>query len=628
MISGHSDAPARTFRLSFRRVLVELPLGAAVAAATSLALQLPIARLGLSEPTQLPEVAAAASAACLLTVLFAALLLLRGGLRDLKIGCVWVALSALNTLVLAWPLEPTRLYYGGASADQAFRLQYLTRLTESPELADMNYVGLPPFYPAAWFWLGGRFANLTGMPAWAAYKPYALLTVAVTGVVAFTLWSVVVRRRTAVLLGVATGIAGFLQGVEEPYAWMSAAWLPPVALVAWHALRCRHRAATIGVGLFLGFTAVTYTLYFGFAAMVLCMMAAVAVLWSRPRAGIGAVALRLIAIGGVGCMVALLAWTPFLRAVLVGEPSHAMANRYLPEDSVLPFPMLQLTLFGVLCLIGFAWLILAVHRSEVAQGLLVVVASVYSWFALSTVAIAAQTTLLAFRLSATLNVVLAAAGVLGLLDLWRWARVKVDSRHLVQATALVFLLGLAGSLATIQDALHTSLAKASQPAYDDYYPTGTNSQRLSDPGRPGAWHDEMAAAISETTRRSPNEVVLLSAYSGIMSFHPYWGFQQETPHYANPLARFDERAAEVRKWATAGSSQELLAMLDRGPFVEPNAFLLRRADDGLHVTLSYDAFPHHPNVQVYEVVFPESLFDSPEFVRRDVGPFTVIARTR
>ena len=635
MISTQSrdrSGPARpghacSLRLSAGQVVAELLLGVAVAAATSLALQFPIARLGLSEPSTLPEVAAAASAAGLLTALFTALLLVRGGWRAAKLPSVWMTLSAVNTLVLSWPLESTRLYYGGSSTDQMFRLQYFTRLTESPALADMNYRGVAPFYPAGWFWVGGRFANLAGMPPWAAFKPYAVVTVAVTAVVACTLWSVVVRRRIAVLLAVATTISGFLQGFEEPYAWMSAAWLPPVAVVAWHILRYRHRVATAGVGVFLGFAAITYTLYLGFATMVLTAMAAVTVFrrgWATARQ----VLARLIAVGAVAGGVALLVWTPFVMAKLHGAPSHGLASRYLPDDSVLPFPMLQLTVFGLLCLAGFAWLVLAARRSEIAQALLIVAGSIYLWYALSTMAIAAQTTLLAFRLAVALNVALAVAGVLGLLELWRCVRARVAPEYLLQATTLAVLLGLGGSLVTVQAALSTSLAAAAQPAYDDYYPTGVNSRRQSDPGEPGAWHDDLTRAIGDLTRRKPGDLVLLTTYPQVMSYHPYWGFQQETPHYANPLAGFDERAAEVRRWASARSSRELLFLLDRSPFSAPDVFLLRRGGDGLHVTLSHDAFPHQPNVQVYDVVFGEDLFRSPEFSRRDAGPFAVIARNR
>ncbi len=62
------------------------------------------------------------------------------------------------------PLGATKLYLFGISVDQQFRTEYLTRLTDSAALHDMTYLGLPPFYPPGWFWLGGRIAALTGTP--------------------------------------------------------------------------------------------------------------------------------------------------------------------------------------------------------------------------------------------------------------------------------------------------------------------------------------------------------------------------------------------------------------------------------------------------------------------------------
>ncbi|MCA1184836.1 MULTISPECIES: arabinofuranosyltransferase [unclassified Saccharopolyspora] len=624
-----------SLRIRPKRFILELSAAVVLAAVVSLAVQLPLARLGLSEPTELPELAATAGAALLLVLLL-------GGARfadrvpaRLRLPAIWVALPALATTVLAWPLEPTRLYYGGVSVDQMFRMQYLTRLADSPVPADMNYPGIAPYYPAGWFWVGGRFADLTGQPAWAAYKPFALLTIAVTAAVAFTLWSTVVRRRVAVLCAVATTLSGFLHGFDEPYAWMSVAWLAPVAVAAWHVLRCRahpHRAAHLGIGLFLGFTAITYALYLAFATAVLVAMAAV-IATARIRAGdrIGQVAgplvLRLAAVGAIGGLVALVVWTPFLLAKLGGAGGAGAANRYLPAESVPPFPFLEPTPFGALCLAGFCWLVLACRRDETAAALLVLTGATYAWFALSALAVAAGTTLLAFRTTAALEVLLAAAGVLGLLDLWRRGLPRLRERWRARVAALAVLLGLAGSISTVETALATSIAEAAGPAYEDYYPTGSNAQRRQDPAQPGAWNDELATALAGTTGRPPARITLLTTYHPIMSFAPYWGFQQETPHYANPLAHYEERAALIRGWAGAAGPDELAAMLHRSPYPPPNAFLLRREDDGLHLTLSHDAFPHQPNVQIYDVRFDPALFDSPRFVRRDVGPFAVIALT-
>ena len=81
-----------------------------------------------------------------------------------RLGAV-VFLSAFTVVTLGMPLGATKLYLFGISVDQQFRTEYLTRLTDSPALHDMTYAGLPPFYPAGWFWIGGRAAALTGTPA-------------------------------------------------------------------------------------------------------------------------------------------------------------------------------------------------------------------------------------------------------------------------------------------------------------------------------------------------------------------------------------------------------------------------------------------------------------------------------
>ncbi|MFE3794142.1 arabinofuranosyltransferase [Nocardia tengchongensis] len=113
----------------------------------------------------------------------------------------WGGLSAFVTVTLGMPLAATKLYLFGMSVDQEFRTQYLTRLTDSAALHDMNYAELPPFYPAGWFWLGGRFASLTGMAGWEAFKPFAILGLAVAAVVALVLWSKLIRADWAVAGG-------------------------------------------------------------------------------------------------------------------------------------------------------------------------------------------------------------------------------------------------------------------------------------------------------------------------------------------------------------------------------------------------------------------------------------------
>lgn len=657
LLTGPSpiDEPRRdaAVRLSPRGIVAELLLGSAVAAVVSLVLQFLIAQVDIIEPSYAPEALASVSSALVLVGLFALLAFgYRRWPRWLRLLGTWATLSTFITFVLAIPIQSTRYYYGGSSVDNGFRMQYMTRMANNLGLADMNYAETAPYYPGGWFWLGGRFANLIGWEGWAAYKPYSLAWIAVTGVVAFTLWSLVVRRRLALLAALATAMAGMLHGIEEPYAWPSAAWLPPIAVLCWHVLRHRAHAPrwTFGlIGAYVGFAAITYTLHFGFAVLLIVSMAVVVgilqVHSGHPVRSTGwQLFLRLLPIGVISLLIALLVWTPYLFATnfLLDNPRSA-AQHYLPENGAfLPMPMTEGTVFGVLCLAGLIWLLLRCRRSEIAAAMLTTVVAVYCWFVLSTVALLAMTTLLAFRLNVILEATLAIAGVFGFLEFVGWVRRKVDARYAVRITTVAFAMGLVGAITLTQGAIGSALTNLATQANEDYYPTGDNAMGGQDSSELGASTMAVDRAITRMTEREPQDNVVVTTDYKIMSFLPYWGFQQETPHYANPLAEYDERAAEIQQWAGTDNSDEFLRMLDDSDFPAPNTFVLRspesqrtQTDPGeippehrghLALELKDDKFPQDPNVDDYDVYFDPAVFDSPEFEQREVGPYRVIVR--
>ncbi|MER7016330.1 arabinofuranosyltransferase, partial [Saccharopolyspora sp. NPDC000359] len=304
----------------------------------------------------------------------------------------------------------------------------------------------------------------------------------------------------------------------------------------------------------------------------------------------------------------------------------------------LPVPMTEGTAFGVLCLAGLVWLLVRCRRNEVAASMLTIVIAVYCWFVLSTVALVAKTTLLAFRLNVILDVTLAVAGVFGFLELIGWLRRRLDARYALQISMVACALGLLGAITVNQGAIGTALQGSVTAAYQDYYPTGDNAMGQRDPDQKGSWTDDEIRAVAELTGRAPEQNLLLSTDYKLMSFKPYWGFQQETPHYANPLGDYDERAAEIHRWTTARTSDEFLGMLRDSEFRTPNVFILSNPDSPhsdvelpegeegkLVLQLKGDAFPQLPNVRDYDVYFDRAIFDSPAFVKREVGPYTVIA---
>lgn len=546
----------------------------------------------------------------------------------------WAALSGLVTATLGMPLAATKLYLHGISVDQEFRTQFLTRLTDSAALRDMNYADMPPFYPAGWFWIGGRVANLLGMDGWEAFKPYAIASLAVAAVVALVLWSELVRSDLAVLVATASAVIVLAYGSPEPYGAVIALLIAPALVLAWGALNPvgsgtrQGWGAVVGTGLFLGVAATFYTLYLGLAAFAVTVMAVAAALLAKRAGGswrgAAPVLVRFVTVAVIAMIVALIVWAPFLLEVLGGGSTagSGSATHYLPDTGAsLPLPMFHLSLIGLLCLLGSVWLIGRTTSSRRAQALGLGVVSVYLWFLASMAFTAMGNTLLAFRLEVILLVLLGTAGAFAFVDFSRW--ISLASSDNPNVRRVLVAMGALGALAFTQS-IPQVLANEITVAYTD---TDGNGER-ADQRPPGA--ASYYAEIDETLRSQlggeRDDHVVLTADTALLAYYPYFGFQALTSHYANPLADFAGRAAAIEEWSELESADELLSAWDSLQWRAPDAVVFRQGAEGYTLRLAEDVYPNDPNVRRYTVTFPENLFDDPRFTITEVGPFAVVTR--
>ncbi|MFD6893965.1 arabinofuranosyltransferase [Rhodococcus sp. NPDC060086] len=546
----------------------------------------------------------------------------------------WAALSGLVTATLGMPLAATKLYLHGISVDQEFRTQFLTRLTDSAALRDMNYADMPPFYPAGWFWVGGRVANLLGMDGWEAFKPYAIASLAVAAVVALVLWSELVRSDLAVLVATASAVIVLAYGSPEPYGAVIALLIAPALVLAWGALNPAGSGtrqgwgAVVGTGLFLGVAATFYTLYLGLAAFAVTVMAVAAALLAKRAGGTwrdaAPVLVRFVTIAAIAAIVALIVWAPFLLEVLGGGSTagSGSATHYLPDTGAsLPLPMFHLSLIGLLCLLASVWLIGRATSSRRAQALGLGVVSVYLWFLASMAFTAMGNTLLAFRLEVILLVLLGTAGAFAFVDFSRW--ISLASSDNPNVRRVLVAVGALGALAFAQS-IPQVLANEITVAYTD---TDGNGER-ADQRPPGA--ASYYAEIDETLRSQlggeRDDHVVLTADTALLAYYPYFGFQALTSHYANPLADFAGRAAAIEEWSELESTDDLLAAWDSLQWRAPDAVVFRQGAEGYTLRLAEDVYPNDPNVRRYTVTFPENLFDDPRFTITEVGPFAVVTR--
>jgi galactan 5-O-arabinofuranosyltransferase len=566
----------------------------------------------------------------------------RGRVLTQLAGLVFV--SAFTVVTLGMPLGATRLYLFGISVDQQFRTEYVTRLADSPALRDMTYLGLPPYYPPGWFWIGGRAAALSGAPAWEIFKPWAITSITIAVAVALVLWWRMVRFEYALIVTTATAAVTLAYGSPEPYSAMITMLLPPMLVLTWSGLRAGDRPDTAGragwgsviaAGLFLGWTATWYTLLFGFSAFTVGLMALwlAGVRWQRNReSGNGIKAAldplrRVAVIAGIAVAIACTTWLPFvLRAVSSPISNSGSAMHYLPADGAeLTFPMLQFTLLGVVCLIGTLWLVLRARSSVRAGALAIGVLAIYLWSLLSMLTTLARTTLLSFRLQPTLSVLLVAAGAFGFLELTQTLAAAGRDRSWGRAIAPVAgAIGLAAAIAFSQD-IPDVLRPDLTIAYTDTDGHGQRGDRR--PPSAEKFYATIDHAITQVTGKPRDQTVVMTADYSFLSFYPYWGFQGLTSHYANPLAQFDLRAAQINKWSNLKTADELIHALDTCPWPQPTVFLMRRGAGGNYtLRLAEDVYPNQPNVRRYTVDLRGALFDNPRFVVQSVGPFVLAVR--
>ncbi|MGO3361431.1 MAG: galactan 5-O-arabinofuranosyltransferase [Corynebacterium sp.] len=557
----------------------------------------------------------------------------------------WLAPAGLVIAALAIPLAATRLYLDGISVDQAFRTQFFTRMTDSPGFDDMAYLDEPSFYPRLWFLSGGIFANVVGLAGWAAFQPWALVTLAATGSMLVPVW----RRLTGSLplgtvIAVVTTAVVLHTAPEEPYAAVVAFGMPAALVLAGRAVR-GSRPAMVGVAVYLGLSANLYTLYTGVSALAVVVIALV-VAWRTRKLG---PVLRLVAVGLGSLVIAAVGWAPYLLAMLTSEHgATGRAQHYLPQSGTeIPTPFFDVNLVGILGVICLVWMVLRWKRSQV-RALLAGVAVCYAWVLLSMVTPLAGTTLLGFRMELPIALILVTGGVMALNDLRHTGIPKAYPQFVgpkaepkVTAVLAIALTFAAGSY-VVDVPLHL------RPQIDLAYTDSDGEAQRGDqfPSDSTVYFGDVDASIrtqlglGDAAGDRAGTVVLTDEKS-FMAYYPYHSYQAMTAHYANPLGRFEDRNAEIEEWTEITDPGELTAAMDstaeENGWTGPDAVVMRgQASDATEdadgtgefsFRLSEDIYPNDPNVRFTTLSFHASAF-SEGWHLEQAGPFVVAVRER
>lgn len=572
----------------------------------------------------------------------------------------YLAPAALVITTLAIPLAATRLYLEGISVDQGFRTQFLTRMTDQLGWHDMAYIDMPSFYPGLWFFSGGAFAKLTGLAGWAAFKPWALITLAVASAMLVPVWQRLTGSLAVALAITLTTTAIMVrQAPDEPYAAIVAIGMPAAFLMSRRALE-GGKAAIAGNIIYLGLSANLYTLFTGISALTIVIMAFVVALVDKSWKPIW----RLIVIGVSSLAIAAIGWGPYLWAMLTQPHGPSKAQHYLPKDGTeIPMPFFDnITLF-LLGAIAIIWIIARFRDADV-HSMAVGLAVCYGWVFLSLLATIFGTTLLAFRVWLPIALILSVSAVLALAELRIQGLKRFYPQQMLTANTKVITGVMAVFLAATCVHFVTTTTNHVRDSLDAAY-TDTDGDAVRGDRMPAdatQYYATIDQLISDHTGSQAGTIVLTDE-KNFMSYYPYHGYQAITAHYSNPLGEFERRNQTIEAWTTIDDPQELRDAMDAAEqdngWQAPDALVLRgqldvekqdpkeknseqedSAADPLHDlpkvtgpgdgTFSYqiadDIYPSNPNVRFRTVNFQASAF-ADGWELHQVGPFVVALRT-
>lgn len=577
---------------------------------------------------------------------------LRGWVSVLLQLIMHLAPAVLVLAALGIPLAATQLYLGGISVDQAFRTQFLTRMTNQLGWEDMAYIDQPSFYPGLWFFSGGLFARTFGLAGWVAMQPWALITMAMAASMLVPVWQRICGSLPiASALALVTVTVTLTVGGDEPYAAIVAMGMAPAFVLARRALH-GGRAALVGSIIYLGLSANLYTLYTAASALTVVVLAVVGAVMVR---GIKPL-IRLVAIGAGSIAIALLGWAPYLWSLVTQtHGSTSTAQHYLPEVATqVPTPFFESAAIGILSIIALIWMVFRRKDGDVRAltlGLLVC----YAWVILSLLMTVFGTTLLGFRMAVPISIILAVSGVLAIAD-WRLVYVpqltaaagRMPRNGVLISRVMAIVMAVCGIHYATQ--IPFEHENHIDTAYTDTDGDGKRADKL--PGDSAVYYSQVDEVLSEELGGRSGKVLLTDEKS-FMAYYPYHAYQAFTSHYANPLGDFARRNEEIEGWSKITDPKDLLAAMDNAEkangWKAPDALLMRgqldspdSSGDGVDDTdgadsttadgtftylVADDIYPSQPNVRFRAIHFDASAF-SEGWDLHQVGPFVIAVRQR
>ena len=371
--------------------------------------------------------------------------------------------------------------------------------------------------------------------------------------------------------------------------------------------------------MYLGISATFYTLFTAIGALTVVVIAVVLTFaGERSLTPLK----HLLVIGFASLAIASIAWGPYVWRVLTGdEILESTANHFLPiEGTYFALPFLSLSLVGLLCLFGLIELIVRFREPEIAS-LGAALAVSYVWALASMAITLLGTSLLGFRLEVLFVLLFATLGIIAVAN-FDPKRIQIKNQTLFTTVAIAVV-----AVASLQMVQHVAVQneKYIDQAYADTDGYGERADRF--PPDAGRYYNEIADFI-ESHGHMENEAVVFTDEINFMAFHPFFGFNAFTSHYANPLGEFEQRNSELEEWSRISydDPEKFTEAVDNSQWEPPAAFIFRGSEDSDFKThIAHDIYPSQPNVHYEGLYFHPDAFKD-DWDVKFIGPFAVAVR--
>jgi hypothetical protein len=500
----------------------------------------------------------------------------------------------------AWVLRGSPFPPNGYSGDEGFRLASVARDARHLFPSDFAYRGLPAFYPPLYFFLLGRLVALTGMAPYEALKVGTIAVAFLVPLVGYALW----RRVTGdVALAVGVVFAGLaVADWFEPYSWIAV-----VAFVPWwfaFVVRADRGRDPLGrrnvvIGAVVG-GCLLMTYYYPFFIGVVQLLAVLVVGRVAGRRG-RRFPLRVTreswCVLGGAVLVSAVYWLPLVVAAVTTGAFASLQNRYFDHWMIaFPLPFLEVSMTGLVMLVGLVSIVLGCRRSSVMLGLATMLVAAYAWIVFGYVMVLADMPVLAFKAVFVVQAVLAAGAGIGVVSLLRNC-----------STARALRIGLAGLAAVVLVATAVGAVPYLEEQRAAHEPTA------------------LLRAYDRATAGRPDGDVVLAGDFVVSFFRPVHLFNVWNAHYSNPVAEFAARSRFLDRLAGESDPVVVAAALRHNRYDPVDVVVLDVAGGRLTATDYQDNYPRGTRART--LAFTPGQFGARWFTRTvAVGQVFLVAR--